>query len=151
MDLDGAAARGEHPAVQLVPHASCPNHPQPVPPIYQPEVPAETVYWAAHHRRREVFCGSRRPPSWPTSSPEVADRYLAQTGFKSQQIAGMPVAPGRPDNLFEPVPAWPRPTACSTTRPAHSLQAWLTTHRGAVVGAMGGATVAIAAVGRLVR
>ncbi len=34
-----------------------PKHPMPVPPIYQPEVPAEAIYWAAHHRRREVFCG----------------------------------------------------------------------------------------------
>jgi hypothetical protein len=34
-----------------------PDHPQPVPPIFQPEVPAEAVYWAAHHRRRELDVG----------------------------------------------------------------------------------------------
>ena len=34
-----------------------PNHPKPVPPIFQPEVPAEAVYWAAHHRRRELYVG----------------------------------------------------------------------------------------------
>ncbi|MGH7971376.1 MAG: SDR family oxidoreductase, partial [Limisphaerales bacterium] len=34
-----------------------PNKSQPVPPIYQPEVPAEAIYWAAHHRRRELFVG----------------------------------------------------------------------------------------------
>ena len=34
-----------------------PDHPQPVPPIYQPEIPAEAVYWAAHHRRRELWVG----------------------------------------------------------------------------------------------
>ncbi|MDP9411479.1 MAG: SDR family oxidoreductase, partial [Actinomycetota bacterium] len=35
-----------------------PKHPQPMPPIYQPEVPARAVYWAAHHRRREVWVGA---------------------------------------------------------------------------------------------
>lgn len=34
-----------------------PNHPQPVPPICQPEMPAEAVYWAAHRRRRELDVG----------------------------------------------------------------------------------------------
>ena len=34
-----------------------PDHPMPVPPIYQPEIPAEAVYWAAHHRRRELWVG----------------------------------------------------------------------------------------------
>jgi short-subunit dehydrogenase len=34
------------------------RHPQPVPPIYQPEVAADAIYWAAHHRRREVYVGT---------------------------------------------------------------------------------------------
>ena len=34
-----------------------PEHPQPVPPIFQPEVAAEAIYWAAHHRRRELDVG----------------------------------------------------------------------------------------------
>jgi hypothetical protein len=33
------------------------EHPMPVPPIYQPEVAADAVHWAAHHRRREVYVG----------------------------------------------------------------------------------------------
>jgi NADP-dependent 3-hydroxy acid dehydrogenase YdfG len=37
-----------------------PRRPQPVPPIYQPEIPAEAIHWAAHHRRRELFVGIRR-------------------------------------------------------------------------------------------
>jgi len=35
-----------------------PRHPQPVPPIFQPEVAAEAIVWAAHHHRREVYVGS---------------------------------------------------------------------------------------------
>src|SRR5207302_7099857 len=34
-----------------------PHHPQPVPPIFQPEVAARAVYWSAHHRRRELYVG----------------------------------------------------------------------------------------------
>jgi NAD(P)-dependent dehydrogenase (short-subunit alcohol dehydrogenase family) len=82
-----------------------PCHPQPVPPIYQPEVIARAIYWAAHHRRREVSVG------WPTVQaivgdkfiPGLLDYYLAWTGYEAQQTAE-PVAPDRPNNLFEPVP-----------------------------------------------
>ncbi len=38
--------------------ARMPNHPQPVPPIFQPEVAADAIYWAAHRRRREVYVGT---------------------------------------------------------------------------------------------
>src|SRR5690606_17530341 len=34
-----------------------PRHPQPVPPIFQPELMAEAIVWAAEHERREVFVG----------------------------------------------------------------------------------------------
>ncbi len=130
-----------------------PNHPQPVPPIYQPEVPAEAVWWAAHHRRREVFCGSSAAAVIVANklAPGIADRYLARTGFTSQQIAGMPVT-DRPDNLFDPVP-----TEASThgmfddQAKATSLQTWLTTHRGAVLGAAVGAAAVASGAWRAVR
>ena len=82
-----------------------PDHPQPVPPIYQPEVPAEAVYWAAHHRRRELWVGRQRGQGDPRQQARarLADRTSRRTGYESQQIAGMPVPPDRPDNLFEPV------------------------------------------------
>jgi len=81
-----------------------PRHPQPVPPIYQPEVAARAIVWAAQHKRREVYVG------WPTVeaiygqevAPSFADHYLARHGFDSQQTS-QPVSPDRPDNLFEPV------------------------------------------------
>lgn len=70
-----------------------PDHPMPVPPIYQPEVPAEAVYWAAHHRRREVFCGGSAAAVIFANklAPGIADRYLARTGYQSQQMPDDPV------------------------------------------------------------
>ena len=78
---------------------------QPVPPIFQPEVGARAIYWAAHHSRREIYAG------WPTVeaivgnklAPGWLDRYLGKTGFASQQTS-TPENPDRPDNLWKPVP-----------------------------------------------
>ncbi len=80
------------------------NHPQPVPPIYQPELAAKAIVWAAGHDRREVNLG------WPTTLtvlanravPGLLDRYLARTGYRSQQ-APWPIEPDRPHNLWQPV------------------------------------------------
>jgi hypothetical protein len=131
-----------------------PRHPQPVPPIYQPEVPAETVYWAAHHRRREVWCGGTAVAVILGNrlAPGLADRYLARTGFDSQQIPAMPVPPGRPDNLFRPVPEKAATHGMFDDR-AHprSYQAWATTHRPLVAGALAGAAAAVAGLTRLAR
>jgi short-subunit dehydrogenase len=77
---------------------------QPVPPIFQPEVGARAIYWAAHHTRREIYAG------WPTVeaivgnkvAPGLLDRYLGKTGFASQQTSE-PEDPNRPDNLWKPV------------------------------------------------
>jgi short-subunit dehydrogenase len=122
-----------------------PKHPQPVPPIYQPEVPAEAVYYAAHHRRREVYCGGPTVAVILGSKllPGLADRYLARTGFKSQQIPDMPVSPDRPDNLFAPVSREAATHGMFDDR-AHdrSYQTWATTHRWAVLGAASGAAAA---------
>ncbi len=82
-----------------------PRQPQPVPPIYQPEVAARGVREALERRTREVWVG------WPAVraivggglAPGVADRYLAEHGFEAQQT-GAPVPPDRPDNLFAPLP-----------------------------------------------
>ncbi len=81
------------------------NHPRPVPPIYEPDVAADAVVWAARHPRREVWVG------WPTVrailanriAPGLLDWYLARTGVRAQQ-ADWPIEAGRPDNLWSPVP-----------------------------------------------
>jgi len=80
------------------------KQPQPVPPIYQPEVAADAIAWAAQSGEREVYVGA---PTWKTIwgeriAPGLADRYLAKNGIKSQ-LADQPVNGDRPDNLFAPV------------------------------------------------
>ncbi len=82
-----------------------PRHPQPVPPIYQPEVAAEAIVWISEHRHRQLYVGA---PTLKTVignrlAPWLGDLYLARTGYKAQQTEE-PVAPDRPDNLFAPVP-----------------------------------------------
>jgi NADP-dependent 3-hydroxy acid dehydrogenase YdfG len=112
------------------------HHPQPVPPIFQPEVPAEAVYWAAHHRRREVWVGHSTVKAILASylAPSIADRYLARTGYDSQQMAELPVAADRPANLFHPVPRVAATHGRFDARAtARSPQLWLTTHRRALL------------------
>lgn len=82
-----------------------PRQPQPVPPIYQPEVAAEAIFYAAHHNRREIKVGS---PTFKAIygnriAPAYADRKLAEEGYDAQQTDA-PVSPDRPNNLWEPVP-----------------------------------------------
>ena len=107
------------------------RHPQPVPPIYQPEVAADAIYWAAHHRRREVYVGTSTVMTILGNkvAPWFADRYLARAGYQGQQTDER-IDPDRPDNLFEPVPgdhgAHGRFDDRSSDR---SYQWWATTHR----------------------
>ncbi len=81
-----------------------PGHPQPVPPIYQPEVAARAVVWAADHPGRErLVAGSTVATVWASKlAPGLLDRYLARTGVEGQQTDD-PVEPDRPDNLWEPL------------------------------------------------
>jgi NAD(P)-dependent dehydrogenase (short-subunit alcohol dehydrogenase family) len=82
-----------------------PKPAQPVPPIYQPEVAARAVVYAADHpRRREYWVGASTVGTLIANAvaPGLLDRYLARTGFASQQSD----RPGRPDregNLVKPV------------------------------------------------
>lgn len=81
-----------------------PNRAQPVPPIFQPEVAADAIVWAALHDRPEMYVG------FPTVKaivgnrimPRLLDHYLARVGFTSQQTSE-PEDPDRPHNLWEPV------------------------------------------------
>jgi len=114
-----------------------PNKPQPVPPIFQPEVAAHAIMWAADSGRAELYVG------WPTViaivgnklAPRVADRYLAATGYESQQTQE-PVEPDRVDNLMAPVPGDQGAHGTFDRRArSHSSQLWLTTHRRFLAGA----------------
>lgn len=129
-----------------------PDHPQPVPPIYQPEVPAEAVYYAAHHRRREIWVGlgAVKAIIGNKLAPSVADWYLARTGYDSQQVEGESVSDQRPDNLFEPVPSQAATHGNFDAKAtAHSPLTWASLHRGAIAG--GGALGLAGAVAGLAR
>jgi NAD(P)-dependent dehydrogenase (short-subunit alcohol dehydrogenase family) len=81
-----------------------PNRAQPVPPIYQPEVAARGVVYAADNPgRREYWVGATTAATLIANAiaPGLLDRYLARTGFRSQQTS-QPADPGRPTNLWEP-------------------------------------------------
>ncbi len=84
-----------------------PDKPQPVPPIFQPEVAAEVVVHAAgvDRPRREYWVGSPTVEAIVGQMfvPGLLDRYLGKTGYKAQQT-GEPDSPDRPDNLWHPVP-----------------------------------------------
>jgi len=82
-----------------------PKKPQPVPPIFQPEVAAEAIYWAAHNNRRELYVGSSTVEAilGTKVAPGLLDRYLAKTGYSGQQT-DEPANPNRPNNLWEPLP-----------------------------------------------
>jgi NAD(P)-dependent dehydrogenase (short-subunit alcohol dehydrogenase family) len=82
-----------------------PRKAQPVPPIYQPEVAAQAIVFAATHRRREIYVGLPTVEAIVANKlfPKILDRYLARNGYDSQQTSE-PKAPNRPDNLFAPAP-----------------------------------------------
>jgi NAD(P)-dependent dehydrogenase (short-subunit alcohol dehydrogenase family) len=108
-----------------------PRRPQPIPPIYQPELAADAVVWATRQRRREVVVGGPAAIAILGNklAPGIGDLYLARTGFDSQQTDESD-DPERADNLFEPVPgdhgAHGRFDGVAHRR---SFQLWATKHR----------------------
>ncbi|HUA11821.1 MAG TPA: SDR family oxidoreductase [Solirubrobacteraceae bacterium] len=119
-----------------------PRHPQPVPPIYQPEVAARAIVAAAREpARREWWVAASTAITMLGNAivPGVGDRYLARTGFDSQQTAE-PVPPDRPDNLFQALPG-ERSAHGDFDRQAkaHSVQWELTRHRRLLAGCVGAA------------
>jgi short-subunit dehydrogenase len=126
---------------------------QPVPPIYQPEVGARAVYWAAHHRRREIYVGLPTVEAIVGNkvAPALLDHYLGRTGYNSQQTQE-PEDPNRPNNLWEAVGGDHGAHGAFDGRAhAHSLETWADLHRAKLVaGAIalaGLGTVAAAGVG----
>jgi len=81
------------------------KRPQPVPPIYQPEIPARAIYFAAFHPRRQTWIGFPTVKAILANriAPGLIDRYLAKSGY-SGQLTDEPTPPNAPCNLFEPVP-----------------------------------------------
>ncbi|HEV3351933.1 MAG TPA: SDR family oxidoreductase [Acidimicrobiales bacterium] len=114
-----------------------PRKPQPVPPIYQPEVAARAILWASEHDRAEVFVGGSTVGTIIANklAPRLVDRYLARTGFDSQQTKEA-ADPDRPANLWRPVAGDHGAHGDFDRRAkARSVQWWLTSHRRGVAGA----------------
>jgi NAD(P)-dependent dehydrogenase (short-subunit alcohol dehydrogenase family) len=84
--------------------AKLPGQPRPVGKVYQPEVAARAIYFAAHDGRKEMLVGLPTVEAvWGNKiASSLLDDYLASTGFAAQQRPD-PVKPDRKDNLFEPV------------------------------------------------
>ncbi len=82
-----------------------PRRPQPVPPIYQPEVAAKGIVFAADHPgRKEHWVGASTVGTIVAQkiAAPLLDRYLARTGYDSQQTKE-PADPSQPNNLWQPV------------------------------------------------
>lgn len=108
-----------------------PRKPQPVPPIYQPEIAADAIVYAAHHDRREIQVGLPTVAAIEVNKivPGMIDQYLARTNYEAQQTSE-PVEADRHDNLWSPVPGDHGAHGSFDSR-SHdfSTQAWLNTHR----------------------
>jgi NAD(P)-dependent dehydrogenase (short-subunit alcohol dehydrogenase family) len=79
-----------------------PGRARPVAPVYQPELAARAiVHAAAHPRRREYWVGGSTVATLVANAvvPGLLDRYLARTGFDSQQDEGDHAGPA---NLWSP-------------------------------------------------
>ncbi len=133
-----------------------PHQARPVAPIYQPEVAARAVvHAAAHPRRKQYWVGGSTAATLMAEkvvSP-LLDRYLARTGFQSQQ-GDEPVPKKQPDNLWEPLDGPDGEDrgahgVFDDEAHAHSMELWCSTHARALVGAaLGTSAAALAAAAR---
>jgi hypothetical protein len=125
-----------------------PRRPQPVPPIYQPELAADAVLYAAEHpRRREYWVGGSTVATLLANAvaPGVLDRYLARTGFGSQQT-DQPRQQADPANLWRPADRrgaddFGAHGGFDERATARSVQVWASRHHG-LLGALGAGAAA---------
>jgi hypothetical protein len=120
-----------------------PRKAQPVPPIYQPEVAADAIIWAAHHYRREWYVGASTAIVITANKfvPGYGDHYLAANGYEAQMHDGHE-DPDRPNNLSHPVDDdrdFGAHGKFDDRSHAHSLQLWADQRRQwiALAGAVG--------------
>ncbi|MFC7387062.1 SDR family oxidoreductase [Sphaerisporangium rhizosphaerae] len=125
------------------------RHPQPVPPIFQPEVAAQAVVFAAEHpARREYWVGGSTTATiiGERIAPGLIDRYLGRTGVKSQQTDDK--RPTGVANLWEPADDgrdYGAHGSFDGRSKDHSVQVWLSQHRTLVLTALATAAAATAA------
>lgn len=123
------------------------NKAQPVPPIFEPEVGAKAVFWAAHHDRGEIYVGGSTVKAILGNkiAPRLLDRYLGHTAYESQQTSE-PEDPSRGDNLWQPMDAERDFGAHGTfdsRAKSFSLQLWSDLRRNKIIAATGLAALAL--------
>jgi NAD(P)-dependent dehydrogenase (short-subunit alcohol dehydrogenase family) len=114
-----------------------PGAPRPVAPVYEPEVAARAIVWAAEHPRRELYVGLSSIKAIVANkiAPGLLDRYLAKRAFSGQQRKSA-TAPEHPVDLWHPVPGLHRVRGSFSTEAKSTCAAlWIDTHRAAAVGA----------------
>lgn len=129
-----------------------PRKPQPVPPIFQPEVGAKAIVYAAQHpNKREYWVGfpAVKAIVGERVAPGLLDRYLAKKGYDAQQTDGA-ADPDRPNNVWSPVPGDHGAHGRFDERSkGKSVQLWASLNRGllalAAVGALSGVAAALLA------
>lgn len=131
-----------------------PFKPQPVPPIFQPEIAADAILWSANHRRREIYVGmSTVKAMWGNKFfAGLLDHYLAFKGYSGQQTDELEER-DRPDNMWHPVKgdfgAHGKFDACANDK---SETLWLVKNKWRGVGLLSvgiGAALAVIVTGRL--
>src|SRR5262249_47527867 len=120
---------------------------QPVPPIYEPEVAARAIHFAATHRRRELWVGGSTAVVSAGNKllPGVGDWYLGRTGYASQQRDGAPPADRR-HNLWNPVDDerdFGARGSFGARAHRRSVESWLSRHRTALAALAVAAALAI--------
>jgi hypothetical protein len=123
-----------------------PRQPEPVPPIYQPEVAARAIVHAAYHPRREwrvgvstwlAICGNKLAPS-------LLDRYLGGTRAWEGQETSQAVPRDRPDNLFEALPGdHGAHGSFDEVSRSFSWQWWASAYRGPLAAAAAGVGLSV--------
>jgi NAD(P)-dependent dehydrogenase (short-subunit alcohol dehydrogenase family) len=133
-----------------------PRHPQPVPPIYQPELAARAIVHAAEHpRRREYWVGSSTAATLLANAvaPGLLDRYLARTGYSAQQTASPPSrdAAGNLSAELDGSDGHDYSAHGSFNNRAHTTdpQAWASRHHGTLAAVGAGAAVLVGALRRI--
>lgn len=111
-----------------------PHDPQPVPPIYEPELCAEVVVAAgvAKRPRREYWVGMPTVQAIVGQRifPGLLDLYLGKTGYESQQIMSEPSDPNAPNDLYHFVSGTHSAHGKFTARSSgKSPEVWASLHR----------------------
>ena len=124
-----------------------PRKAQPVPPIFDPEVGARAVFWAAHHDRGEVYVGGSTVEAIVGNkiAPRLLDRYLGRTGYESQQT-DEPEDLERADNLWQPLDAehdFGAHGSFDTRARPYSVQLWMDLRRAKIAASIGLSALAL--------